>query len=193
MWFPASQLATSLLTPTSCLWAQSRILTGSPGLGSPSSLPAPSCCSSASSQAGTSRENITAASLYLQHKQTTDKLQSLPYLGCAFGTVSHWVVTRGSLATSPGPMATAGTEKWPLTGTGVSKPDCSLRYEQKHLDLTTHLTVHQVILGIPSPVPGSCAQVLIPWISSLPYKWHDLGFPKQHRLSSLPVNKSILD
>lgn len=37
----ASQLATSLLSPMSCLWAQSRILTGSLGLGSPSSLPAP--------------------------------------------------------------------------------------------------------------------------------------------------------
>lgn len=37
-------------SPPGALWAQGRILTGSLRLGSPSSLPTPSCCSSASSQ-----------------------------------------------------------------------------------------------------------------------------------------------
>lgn len=67
--FSASQLATSLLSPMSSV-AQSRILTGSLRLGSPSSLPTPSCCSLLCQlSTGTSVENVIAASLYLQHKQ----------------------------------------------------------------------------------------------------------------------------
>lgn len=58
-----------------------------PGAGQPQLPASSSCCSSASSQAGTSVEKVTAATLYLQHK-----LQSLLCLGCAsaFCTVSHW-------------------------------------------------------------------------------------------------------
>lgn len=94
----------------------------------------------------------------------------------------------------PGPMATVCTEKWSLTGTvsvlAMSKPDCSCRCEQKHLYFTAHLTVHKVILGIPS------ARLLCPCAHSLaqlsPMQMVQPGFPQQHRLSSLPINKSIL-
>lgn len=55
----------------------------------------------------------------------------------------------------------------------VSKPDCSHRYEQQLLYFTTHITADKVILGTPSPMPGSCAHGLTPWLSSF---WYNLAF-----------------
>lgn len=99
--FLCSQLATSLLSPMSCLWAHSRILTGSLGLGSPSLLPALLlflCQLSSWHQYG---EGYCCLSVPAANR---DKLQSFLCLGCAsaFCTVSHWVLTRGLLATPLG-------------------------------------------------------------------------------------------
>lgn len=65
--FPAGHIPP---LPMSCLWAQSRIFTDILEAGQPQLPASSSCCSSASSRAGTSMEQVSAASLYLQHKQT---------------------------------------------------------------------------------------------------------------------------
>lgn len=151
-------------SPPRARWAQSRTLTGSLRLGSPSSLPTPSCCSSASSQAGTSMENTTAASLDLQHRQTTETAPAFPISGlCICLCLPLGIDMRlvGHL-----PWANVCTEKWSLTGTVSvlgSKPDCSRRYEQKYLYFTTHITVHKVIWGTPSPY----ARLLCLWAHTL--------------------------
>lgn len=60
----------------------------------------------------------------------------------------------------------------------------------RNICITAHLTVHKVILGIPyARLLCPCAHTL-PQLS--PMQRVQPGFPQQQRLSSLPINKSIL-